>query len=47
MSRNIIHIMFGVDLVDHRVEMQIQEKKGGEWVTKSFNVPEAINHLLD
>ena len=47
LSRNIIHICFGVDLHDKKFEMRVQETKGGPWVDREFNIPEAIGHLLN
>lgn len=47
LSRNIIHICFGLDLVDHKVELRYQPMKGDDWVEGKFTIPEAIGVLLD
>ena len=47
LSRNIVHICFGVDLADKRFKLKCQEMPGGPWVYKEFNIPEAIGVLLD
>jgi len=47
LSRNIVHICFGVDLCHEKLTMRIQERKNGPWVWRDYHIPEAIGHLLD
>jgi hypothetical protein len=47
LSRNIIHICFGIDLVHERVFLKYEKVKGEGFVEGDFNIPEAIGILLD
>ena len=47
LSRNIIHICFGLDLVHEKVHLKYEPVKGEGFKEGSFNVPEAIGVLLD